>query len=100
MSMVSLKLSNVHDGLFSGLLDGGKRTVAPRSAQADYGAAQARPPSSRRPAEWLGLSDRELKNRFRNTFRFFDNDAPLIVELPLHDAQGQVRSSLLMHSSR
>ncbi len=40
-------------------------------------------------AEWLGLSDRELKDRFRNTFRLFDNDAPLIVELPLHDAQGQ-----------
>jgi hypothetical protein len=39
-------------------------------------------------AEWLGLSDRELKNRFHNTFRLFDDDSPLTVTIPALDENG------------
>lgn len=41
-------------------------------------------------AEWLGLSDRELKDRFHNNFRLFDQKEPLTATIPAIDAEGKI----------
>ena len=38
---------------------------------------------------WLGLSDKELKNRFRNTFRLFESGEGITVEMEELDKDGK-----------